>query len=242
MRTLPIFLLLASMTLPVFGGEETDSAWKAAKAIPKLMAKGFAGLTARGGTPEPERWLVLVNDEKAAGGVREFTVAAGVITGSKEGSDFAATLSSDNLIDLSKLRVDAELAADLVASYAAVNNVVPATYDYDLRRSGEGASPLWTVGIFEQSGARVGQIVIAADTGTVVSHEGFTAVPTPADLTANLAPVASTDATPKPAVKKTSSSSSSSSRERSESSSGNPWRKIGGKLQKVFTGRDTISR
>jgi|GEM_PF-5391861 len=240
MRTLPILLLLAVTTLPVFGGEEIDSAWKAARAVPKLMAKGFAGLTARGGTPEPERWLVLVNDEKAAGGVREFTVANGVITGSKEGSDFAANLSTDNRIDLTKLRVDAELAADLVASYAAVNSVVPATYDYDLRCGGEGASPLWTIGIFEQSGARVGQIVIAADTGAVVSHEGFTSVPSPADLTANLAPVASTDTTPKPTVKRTSSSSSS--RERSESSSGNPWRKIGGKLQKVFTGRDTISR
>jgi len=239
MRLVPIFLIILATIRPAFGAEEVDSGWKAAKAVPKLMAKGFAGLTARGGTPGPERWLVLVNDEKAAGGVREFTVANGVIVGSKEGSDFAASLGAENRMELAKLRVDAELAADLAASYAAVNNVVAATYDYDLRRAGEGASPLWTIGIFEQSGARVGQIVIAADTGAVVTHEGFEAVPSPADVTASLAPVASAESAKTP-VKKTSSSSSSS--ERRESSSGNPWRKIGGRLQKVFTGRDTISR
>ena len=221
-------LLLIALTTTAFAAEPS-SGLKAAKAIPKTLAKSFAGLSARGGAPVPEKWLVLVHDAKAAGGVREFTVTSGVVVSTKEGSEFVSTLSAENRIDSAKVRVDSDLAADLVGAYAVTNNSVPAAFDFDLRQAGEGAAPLWTVAALDASGAKLGSVVIAATTGAVVSHDGFANAPTPADLTADLGP----QQTSKP--KTTSSSSEDKKRP-------GTFHRVGGHLQKFFTGKNTIGK
>lgn len=218
-------LLLIALTTTAFAAEPS-SGLKAAKAIPKTLAKSFAGLSARGGAPVPEKWLVLVHDAKAAGGVREFTVTSGVVVSTKEGSEFVPTLSAENRIDSAKVRVDSDLAADLVGAYAVTNNSVPASFDFDLRQSGEGATPLWTVAALDASGAKLGSVVIAATTGAVVSHDGFANTPTPADLTAEIG---------KPASKSTASSSEDKKRP-------GTFHRVGGHLQKFFTGKNTIGK
>ncbi len=225
-------LLLLALTTAALAAEPVNGL-KAAKTIPKTMIKSFAGLSARGGAPVPEKWLVLVHDAKAASGVREFTVTGGVVVSTKEGSDYAPVVSPENRIDSARLRVDSDLASELVAAYAATNNSVPAAFDFDLRQSGEGASPLWTVAALDVSGARLGTVVIAADTGVVISHEGFANEPTPADLTAELGPQKESDA--KTASTKKSSSSSDSKRP-------GTFHRVGGHLQKFFTGRNTIGK
>lgn len=216
-------------------GAEPQSALLAAKSLPKTLTKSVAGLVARGGSPVPEQWLVLTNDSKAASGVREFTVAKGVVVSSREGSDFASELTAENRLDLTKIRVDSDLATELTAAYAAVNSAVPASFDFDLRQAGTGAAPLWTVTALDNAGAKLGAVVVAADTGVVLSHEGFATQPDPADLTAEIkAPAAD-------AEKKTSSSTKS----RSSSSDGkrpDTWHRMGGHLQKFFTGKNTIGR
>lgn len=224
-------LLLLALTTAAFAAEPANGL-QAAKAIPKTMAKSFAGLSARGGAPVPEKWLVLVNDPKAASGAREFTVASGVVVSTKEGSDYAPVIGPENRIDSAKVRVDSDLASELVAAYAATNNSVPAAFDFDLRQSGEGASPLWTIAALDVSGAKLGTVVIAADSGAVISHEGFANEPTPADLTAELGPQKASDT-------KTASTKKSSS---GDSKRPGTFHRVGGHLQKFFTGRNTIGK
>jgi len=223
----PLFLI--AFTTAAFAAEPAN-ALKAAKAIPKTLTKSFAGLTARSGMPTPEKWLVLIHDAKTVSGVREFTIAGGVVVSSKEGSDFVQKLESENRIDLTKVRVDSDLAAELTAAYAAVNNSVPASFDFDLRQTGAEAAPLWSVVALDETGAKLGTVVIAAHTGAVISHDGFATQPAPPDLTeeigASKAPIASNTTT-----RKTSGSSSSSSSRESTA------RRIGGHLKKFFTGR-----
>lgn len=221
-------LLLIALTTAAFAAEPA-SGLKAAKAIPKTLTKSFAGLSARGGAPTPEKWLVLVHDAKAASGVREFTVTGGVVVSTKEGSDFAPILSAENRIDPAKVRVDSDLAADLAAAYAATNNSVPASFDFELRQAGEGAAPLWTVSALDASGAKLGSLVIAATTGAVVSHDGFANAPEPADLVAELGPQQSSKS------KTTSSSSEDKKRP-------GTFHRVGGHLQKFFTGKNTIGK
>lgn len=221
-------LFLIALTTAALAAEPAN-ALKAAKAIPKTLTKSFAGLTARGGAPAPEKWLVLIHDAKTASGVREFTIASGVVVSSKEGSDFVQKLESENRIDLTKIRVDSDLAAELTAAYAAVNNSVPASFDFDLRQAGTEAAPLWSVVALDETGAKLGTVVVAANTGAVISHDGFATQPTPPDLTDEVS-ASKTSTASNGTVKKTSSSSSSSSRESTA-------RRIGGHLKKFFTGR-----
>lgn len=228
MRSTLLFLALTTAALAA----EPPNGLKAAKAIPKTLSKSFAGLSARGGAPVPEKWLVLVHDAKSASGVREFTVAGGVVVSTKEGSDYVPVISSENRIDLARVRVDSDLASELVAAYAASNNSVPAAFDFDLRQSGEGASPLWTIAALDVSGAKLGTVIIAADTGAVISHDGFATEPTPADLTAELGPSKDSDT-------KTASTKKSSS---SDSKRPGTFHRVGGHLQKFFTGRNTIGK
>jgi hypothetical protein len=230
----PTLLLLALTTAAL--AAEPANGLKAAKAIPKTMSKSFAGLSARGGAPVPEKWLVLVHDSKAPSGVREFTVTGGVVVSTKEGSDYAPAIAAENRIDSTKVRVDSDLASELVAAYAASNNSVPAAFDFDLRQNGEGASPLWTVAALDVSGARLGTVVIAANTGAVISHDGFANEPSPADLTTEIGPQKDSDTKGTASTKKSSSSSSDDGKRPGT------FHRVGGHLQKFFTGRNTIGK
>jgi hypothetical protein len=79
--------------------------------------------------------------------------------------------------------------------------------------------------------------VIAATTGTVVSHEGFTAEPSPADLSAEVSAPSSDNPGEKKSAKTSSTSSSSDGKKRPGT-----FRRIGGHLEKFFTGKNTIGK
>ena len=103
--------------------------------------------------------------------------------------------------------------------------------------------------------------MVAASSGMVISHEGFEQAPDPKDLTAEVAQAepaeedavdpetsGNTESSAKPAAK-TSSSKKKTAGSSSSSSSGSELRRVprtvrrvGGHLQKFFTGRNTIGR
>ena len=118
-----------------------------------------------------------------------------------------------------------------------MNGLKPVSFDFDLRREGEDAAPLWTITALDDTGAELGSLVVAAATGAVIAQTSFKTVPTPADLTAGVV------ATPAAEVKTASTSKKGSSSSASqEHGASRPFRAVGGKLQKFFTGKDTISR
>jgi hypothetical protein len=254
--------LIAASALCASAAEQI-SALSASQALSKAQQRSIARLSARAGKPSPEAWTIVVFDPKAAKGVRELTVASGTILSSRMKSDIALKLTKSDVIGFEGLRIDSDQVAELTASYASTNQLVPAAFDYDLRKEGEDAAPLWTVVAYDESGARLGTIVVAANSGAIISHEGFVQEPQERDLTGEVATAdhvaeeatdpeksSEPDTSEKPAAKssgskkKTASSSSSSS-----SSSGSPerhiprtFRRVGGHLQKFFTGKNTIGR
>lgn len=266
--------LLASLLIvaPVLCASAADqiSALAASQALSKTQQRSIARLSARSGKPSPEAWTIAVYDSKAPKGVRELTVASGTILSSKTKSDLALKLGKTDVVGVDSLRIDSDQVAELTAGYASANQLVPAAFDYDLRKEGEDAAPLWTVIAYDEAGTRLGTIVVAANSGAVISHEGFVQAPEEKDLTAEVAgaetaaPAPTEEAAPadepaetekpeKAATTKTSSpkkkTASSSSRSSSDSSAESgvrrvprTFRRVGGHLQKFFTGKNTIGR
>jgi hypothetical protein len=217
---------------------EPVSALDAVRALPKNHHKLLVRLAAHGGKPVPEVWTIVTHDSKSAKGIRESTVTSGTVVATRATSDLIDKVTAGDVIGLDKVKVDSDALAELISSYADENSLRPASFDFDLRREGEDAAPIWTITALDDAGAELGSLVVAATTGAVVAHTSFKAVPTPADLTAEVATPAGVETKTASTTKK-GSSSSSSSRERRASS---PFRHVGGKLQKFFTGKDTISR
>lgn len=254
-------LLIVAPTICASAADQI-SALAASQVLSKTQQHAIARLSARGGKPSPEAWTIVIHDSKAAKGVREFTVSSDTIIASKTKSGLALKLGKSDVIGLEGLRVDSDQVAELTAGYASANQLVPAAFDYDLRKEGEDAAPLWTVVAFDEAGARLGTIVVAANSGAIISHEGFAQAPEQRDLTAEVAQVepaaeeaaepgepAESDTPEKPAAKTSSPKKKTASSSKSSSSSGSPeqrvprtFRRVGGHLQKFFTGRNTIGR
>jgi hypothetical protein len=205
---------------------EPIGAIKACQAVPKLQHKLIARVAATDGKPAPEVWTVVAYDAKGPNGLREYTITAGTVVATRGISELVEKVAEADAIGLANIKLDSTQVAELAFAYADANAVVATVFDYDLRKDGEDAAPLWHVTARDDKGAQVGELVVAARTGTVVSHEGFALAPTPPDLK---------DAVVTPTAKPSSKRAATQEKPAVH-------RRIGGKLQKFFTGKDTISK
>jgi hypothetical protein len=166
------FACVAGMAASAFPAATT--ALEALKLLPKDARKLVARVEAREGSPNPERWHILVNDKGAENGLKEFVVADGAIVAERSISQFAENLSaSDALGD--DVRFDSDRAAQLVRQYAQVNAVTAATIDYQLRK--DGATAIWRLTCYDDAGKSVGMLTLTATKGAVISHQGFAVEP-----------------------------------------------------------------
>ena len=186
----PLFLLLACANL-FAETEPASSALGALKLLPRGEAKRLARIEARDGTPVPERWHFVVHDPKAESGVHEYVVAGGEIVASRDVSQFAESLRAEDVFGGDALKINSDRAAKLAQQYAFANNMTVAAMQYELKKEGAAAVPLWNVTCLDEAGNELGRLVLSAGKGTVVSHEGFAAEPPP--------PVPPPAATPIPA-------------------------------------------
>lgn len=177
--------LISALLLALFAGArlcfaaaDTDgSAMNAIKQLPRAEAKKIARIEARDGKPVPDRWHILVNDPKDQNGLHEYVVAGGEVVASRNISQFAESLKPTDVIGASGVRVDSDKLSNLAQQYAQANNVTIATLNYTLSKEGADAAPLWTVTCLDETGKELGELVVSAGKGVVVSHEGFTADP-----------------------------------------------------------------
>ena len=173
--------------------EPANSALAALKLLPRGEAKRLARIEARDGTPVPERWYFIVHDPKSETGVHEYVVAGGEIVASRDVSQFAENLRVEDVVGGDALKVNSDRAAKLAQQYALANDVNVTAMQYELKKDGAAAAPLWRVTCLGEDGKELGRLVISAGKGTVVSHEGFAAEPPP--------PAPPAPATPNPVEK-----------------------------------------
>jgi hypothetical protein len=165
-----------------------ETALDAMKQLPREQAARVARIEGRDGSPEPDRWYILTQDPATDTGVHEFVVSKGEIVASRPISQFADSLKPADIVGMAPLKIDSDKAAALARSYADANGVVVAGINYELKLDGTDAAPAWTISCVDDKGNKVGEIVITADKGTVVSHDGFAlepaASPTPEPVSA----------------------------------------------------------
>ncbi|HEX4085136.1 MAG TPA: hypothetical protein VHY22_09510 [Chthoniobacteraceae bacterium] len=169
--------IVTSWALCAAGMAET--ALDALKELPKDQAARIARIEARDGTPSPDRWYILTDDTNAENGVHEFVVSNGEIVASRSVSQFADHLDPDDMLGDTPLTIDSDKAAKVAREYAEANGAVVTSMNYELKKDGPDAAPAWTVSCVDDKGNKVGQVVITAGKGNVVSHDGFALEPAP---------------------------------------------------------------
>lgn len=174
------------MLLMGAGAAFAETALDAVKELPKEQAGRIARIEARDGTPGPERWYILTQDPAAENGVHEFVVSNGEIVASRSVSQFAESLTADDMLGAEPVKIDSDKVAKVAKAYAEANGAVVASMNYELKKDGTDAAPTWTISCMDEKGNKVGAVIVTAGKGNVVSHEGFT-----------LEPEATTEATPR---------------------------------------------
>jgi hypothetical protein len=174
--TLSILAALAALLAPAVGAPNTLTALQAVKLLPTDAWPRLARVEAFEGAPVPERWHILVHDTREENGLHEYVVAEGEVVASRAVSQFAEELKAEDIIGSDAIKFDSDRAANLAEAYGDANKKELASYNFELKRDGEGGA-LWKVTCLDAKGEEVGRLSISATKGTVVKREGFTVEP-----------------------------------------------------------------
>src|SRR5687767_8049472 len=184
MRFFPLCCLVALSLAPMAGrGQESTAtrssgnAFDAVRLLSPEQQAGLAIIAGRDGSPLPERWHLLVHDTAAENGLREFVVSRGRIVASRTVSQFAETLSREQVFAPESLKVDTDRVSRLAEEFGRANGVTIAAIHYDLRRTAPDGAPLWTAFCTNSSGQELGKTILNASTGAIISHPGFAISP-----------------------------------------------------------------
>jgi hypothetical protein len=156
-----------------------ETALDALKQIPAAQSARIARIEGRDGAPDPDRWYILTQDPAADNGVHEFVVSNGQLVASRSISQFAESLKPDDMLGDVPVTVDSDIAAKLAHDYATANGIIPATYNYELKKDGTSGAPSWTISCLDDKGNKLGVLVLTAATGDVIAHDGFAIQPIP---------------------------------------------------------------
>ncbi len=154
-----------------------ESAFSALAALPAEERANLARIEGPEGTPRPERWYLDVFAPESENGVREYVVSDRQIVARRDLSQFASNLTADDVLDNRFLRTDSTQIEKLANDYAAANNHAIAYLSVTLAKPFHEARPVWTAHCYDASGAEFGCLVVAAENGTVFTHEGFSHEP-----------------------------------------------------------------
>ncbi len=175
------FLFIICVCLPgliASGLAAGSTALDAVKLLPKEHRARVARIEAREGTPEPERWHILVSDPSAENGLKEFVVAGGAIVAERGISQFSESLTPGQMLG-DGVRFNSDRAAQIAQQFAQANAVTVATIAYQLRKDTPTAIPLWRLTCFDSIGREVGSLTFTATKGAVISTQGFPIEPPP---------------------------------------------------------------
>lgn len=171
--------LMAVASLPLVlapAALHATTALDAIKLLPKERRSRVVRIEGRDGAPEPGRWHILVSDPAAQNGLKEFVVADGAIVAERAISQFAESLTPDQMLG-DGVRYNSDRAAQLAQQFALVNGVTVATIGYQLRKDAPTSIPMWRLTCLDANGREVGSLTVTATKGWVISHQGFPVEP-----------------------------------------------------------------
>jgi hypothetical protein len=177
-------LVLVASAMPAFA-QENPTAYEALRVVGSHFGRASVNhvisVTGVDGTPQPEKWKILLEDRRARGGVREVEVANGEIVSERTPVRAVVGSAEGATINTARLNLDSN-GAFTVASHTADKSHTPfARVSYTLRTDERG-DPTWIVTLENRSSHPVGTICIGANRGNVTRTEGMFAGATMADV------------------------------------------------------------
>lgn len=173
MKLTPFFaLLLVPLVLPVAASGK-DSAYQALRAIAAVRDQSVLNRVTEvkglSGTPQPDKWTVVLDDPLARGGVREIEVANGHIVSERTPVKAYSGVGEAVSMNFQKLNLDSEGAFTVADDVARKANIGFEAVDYVLRCDDTNSAPTWVLQLLDENRHSVGTVSIAADSGMVVS-------------------------------------------------------------------------
>src|SRR5205823_7475569 len=180
-RSVAALLLLVSPAL----AQQNATAYEALRVVARQSGRGvlnhIVSITGVQGNPQPEKWKIILEDSRAAGGVRDLEVADGRIASEETASRTLTGSTEGARIDMARLNLDSSGAYAVASHTAEASHARFATADYTLRTDERG-EPVWIVTLLNRSSRPVGTIYIGANRGTVKRTEGMFAGATMEDV------------------------------------------------------------
>jgi len=150
-----------------------SSAFEALRLLPPEVAKRVAIIVGREGSPVPERWYLVVYDPSQENHLAEYVVADHRVVAARTVSQFAEQLSADQVIPTDIPLLNSDQASQVAQQFAQANNVRIPKMNYELKKEGTGATPLWKITCLDDNSTAFAQLTFAAANGLVVRTDGF---------------------------------------------------------------------
>ena len=103
---------------------------------------------------------MLVHDPNDPTGVHEFVVTGKEVVASRSVSQFTDSIKPDDVIGVAAVKMDSDRVAKLARQYAQANNVSISRINYQLKKDGAGAVPMWKVSCLDENGNQVGELLV----------------------------------------------------------------------------------
>ena len=165
--------------------QENPTAYDALRVVGTKLNREYVNhvisVTGVRGNPQPETWKILVEDQRARGGVRDIEVANGSIVSERTPVRTVVGSTEGATINTTRLNLDSSGAFQVASHTADKSNTQFATVDYTLRTDEHG-DPIWIITLHGNSGRPVGTIHINCNRGNVVRTEGMFAGATMNDV------------------------------------------------------------
>lgn len=180
-----VFAVALSLLASAAFAQENQTAYEALRVVGNNLNRDYVNhvisVTGARGNPQPETWKILVEDQRARGGVREIEVANGRIISERTPVRTVVGSAEGATINTSHLNLDSSGAYAVASHTAEKSNAIFATASYTLRTDERG-DPVWIVTLNNDSGRPVGTIHINCNRGNVVRTEGMFAGATMKDV------------------------------------------------------------
>ena len=168
------FLALLLLATPALA-QERATAYEALRVVSAQFGRNslnhVISVTGVNGDPQPETWKILLEDQRARGGVRELEVSNDRIVSERTPVRSIAGSTEGATINTARLNLDSSGAYAVASHTAEKSNARFATASYTLRTDERG-DPVWIVTLQNRSSRPVGTIHIAANRGNVTRTEG----------------------------------------------------------------------
>ena len=174
MKFIPIFLVVLLWQCVGMAG---DTAYQALRVLgrerPQVGLTRVIEVAGVNASPQPTVWKIVLDDQTARGGVREFEVSNDKVTSEKTPVHAYSGSAEGVVMDFKKLNIDSSAAFVIANNEATAAKVGFDHVDYLLRCSDSNAAPVWILTLVNDQKQKVGTLEISADSAAVVRREGF---------------------------------------------------------------------